>query len=156
MDVGRPRWGGISAGGGEARPFKSPPQSLGQVGQMEVVHLIHYTESDVSLTLTGLVCTQGFLFLMQRRESVESFCLLSDGLLMSSRGSQNFQLNIPTLCNNYLLIYRCLLTMTPVLVLLLSYPEIKDCLLFFPHSPLKVLEMIPLRMSSCPKHCAHF
>lgn len=104
MDVGRPRWGGISAGGGEARPFKSPPQSLGQVGQMEVVHLIHYTESDVSLTLTGLVCTQGFLFLMQRRERVEYFCLLSDGLLMSSRGSQNFQLNIPALCNNYLLI----------------------------------------------------
>lgn len=66
MDVGRPRWDGISAGGGEARPFKSPPQSLGQVGQMEVVHLIHYTESDVSLTLAGLVCTQAFLFLMQR------------------------------------------------------------------------------------------
>lgn len=143
MDVGRPRWDGISAGGGEARPFKSPPQSLGQVGQMEVVHLIHYTESDVSLTLTGLVCTQGFLFLMQRRERVESFCLLSDGLLMSSRGSQNFQLNIPTLCNNYLLITN------------LPMPSHSDTSLS-PATVLEVLEMIPLRMSSCPKHCAHF
>lgn len=37
-------------GGWDARPFNSPSQSFGQVGQMEVVHLIHYTESDVMLT----------------------------------------------------------------------------------------------------------
>lgn len=51
-----------SWGGWEARPFKSPPQPLGQVGQMEVVPLIHYTESDVTLTLTGLPRIRTFFF----------------------------------------------------------------------------------------------
>lgn len=46
----------------DAQPLKNPPQSLGQVGQMEVVHLIHYTESDLSLTLTGLTCTQALFY----------------------------------------------------------------------------------------------
>lgn len=65
MDIGSLRWDGVSAAGvGGARPFNSPSQSFGQVGQMEVVHLIHYTESDAD---------KPFLFLMSRRECRDSF-----------------------------------------------------------------------------------